>query len=63
MSLEWMDSNSQKVKLLSYVLVFDFTPPGIKERTKQALHFQTKEALLDEMQRVVEFIQSRHAHK
>ena len=32
MSLEWMESNADKVKLLHYVLVFDFTP--LKEEVK-----------------------------
>ena len=57
MSLEWMESNASKVKLIEYVLVFDFTPQGSEERIKKALSFQTKEQLLQEMQKVVEFVQ------
>ncbi len=56
MSLEWMDMSGDRVKLLEYVLVFDFTPPGSEERDKRVLSFQTKEELLDEMQKVVNFI-------
>ncbi len=56
MSLEWMDMSGDRVKLLEYVLVFDFTPPGSEERDKCVLSFQTKEELLDEMQKVVNFI-------
>ena len=56
MSLEWMEINGDKVKLIEYILVFDFTPPGSKERTKKLLSFQTKEELLNEMQQVVDFI-------
>ena len=56
MSLEWMDMSGDRVKLVEYVLVFDFTPPGSEERVKKVLSFHTKEELLDEMQRVVDFI-------
>jgi len=56
MSLEWMDMSGDKVKFIEYVLVFDFTPPGSEERNKKVLSFQSREELLDEMQRVVDFI-------
>jgi hypothetical protein len=56
MSLEWMEMSGEKVKLIEYVLVFDFTPPGADERVKTILRFETKEALLTEMQKVVDFI-------
>ena len=56
MSLEWMDMSGDRVKLIEYVLVFDFTPQGSEERIKKVLSFQTREELLDEMQRVVNFI-------
>ena len=59
MSLEWMEMSGDRVKLLEYVLVFDFTPPGSEERIKRVLSFKTKEGLLEEMQKVVDFI---HAH-
>ena len=56
MSLEWMEMSGEKVKLIEYVLVFDFTPQGSEKREKKVLSFQTKEELLAEMQKVVEFI-------
>lgn len=56
MSLEWMEMSGDKVRLLKYVLVFDFTPQGSEERMKKVLSFATKEELLEEMQKVVEFI-------
>ena len=56
MSLEWMEMSGDRVQLVEYVLVFDFTPPGSEERIKKVLSFETKEELLDEMQKVVDFI-------
>lgn len=56
MSLEWMDTNADKVKLIEYVLVFDYTPPGNEKRVKTILSYPTKEKLLNEMQKVVDFI-------
>jgi hypothetical protein len=56
MSLEWMDMSGDKVKLIEYVLVFDFTPQGSEERVKTTFSFPTKEALLQEMQNVADFI-------
>ena len=56
MSLEWMESNAEKVQLVSYVLVFDFTPIGSEERSKKVLSFASKEELLEEMQKVAEFV-------
>ena len=60
MSLEWIDMNAEvikegKVKVVHYVLVFDFTPlnEDVKERT--TLVFKSKEALMDEIQVVAKF--------
>jgi hypothetical protein len=55
MSLEWIEANKDKVKLISYVLVFDFTPAGSKDRIKKTLSFSTKEALFNEMQKLNDF--------
>ncbi len=52
MSLEWIDLYGEKVKLLYYVLVFDFTQPGEEEKNRTVLQFDTKEALMQEMQKV-----------
>ena len=60
MSLEWMDMTEEailsgKVKVVHYVLVFDFTPlnEDVKERT--TLVFKTKSELMDEIQVVAKF--------
>ena len=60
MSLEWMEMNEEvvksgKIKVVHYVLVFDFTPMSedVKERT--TLVFETKDALMDEIQVVAKF--------
>lgn len=52
MSLEWTDMNGDKVKILRYVLVFDFTPHGQEEKIKTIINFDTKEELIDELQKV-----------
>lgn len=55
MSLEWMESNADKVKLVHYVLVFDFTPLNEEVKHKQTLVFNTKEELFDAMTEVAKF--------
>jgi hypothetical protein len=57
MSLEWFDLYGDKVKLLNYVLVFDYTPPGENVRDKISLEFETKEELIETMQEVAQFFQ------
>ena len=57
MSLEWFDLYGDKVKLLNYVLVFDYTPPGENVRDKISLEFDTKDELLEIMQEVAQFFQ------
>jgi hypothetical protein len=56
MSLEWEELYGDKVKIVHYVLVFDFTPlhEDVKERT--TLVFQTKEALIKEIQEVAKYL-------
>lgn len=56
MSLEWEELYGDKVKIVHYVLVFDFTPlhEDVKERT--TLVFETKEALLEEIQKVASLL-------
>ncbi len=61
MSLEWMDMSGDRVELIEYVLVFDFTPQGADERIKKVLSFATKEELIEEMQKVADFINA-NAH-
>ena len=54
MSLEWTDLNEDKVKVLRYILVFDFTPFNQEEKIKTTLSFNTKDELILEMQKVSE---------
>ena len=55
MSLEWFDLYGEKVKLLNFVLVFDYTPAGEDIRDKKVLEFETKEELIEVMSEVAEF--------
>ncbi len=57
MSLEWFDLYGEKVKLIHYVLVFDYTPPRESQRDKKVLEFAAKEALIETMQEVAQFFQ------
>jgi len=56
MSLEWIDTYADKVKIVHYVLVFDFTPlhEDVKERT--TLVFQSREELITEIQEVAKYL-------
>ena len=55
MSLEWMQSNGDKVKLLHYVLVFDMTPLTEEVKNKKTLTFATREELITQMTEVARF--------
>ncbi|MEN8304539.1 MAG: hypothetical protein ABFQ64_10770 [Campylobacterota bacterium] len=60
MSLEWMEMNekvleSGKIKLVHYVLVFDFTPLNEDVKDRTTLVFETKDELMDEIQKVAKF--------
>ncbi|MDQ1264153.1 MAG: hypothetical protein QG559_1154 [Campylobacterota bacterium] len=57
MSLEWAEMNGEKVKINSYVLVFDFTQSGEKSRDKKELHFDSRDELIFAMQEVAQFFQ------
>ena len=50
MSLEWEELYGEKVKIVHYVLIFDFTPLNEDVKDRTTLVFQTKEALIEEMQ-------------
>jgi len=52
MSLEWEELYGDKVKIVHYVLVFDFTPLNEDVRDRTTLVFQSKEALIEEIQKV-----------
>jgi len=56
MSLEWTDINGDKVKVLNYILVFDLTPHAQEEKIKTTLKFSSKDELIQEMQKVSEFL-------
>ena len=56
MSLEWCEMYAGRVNIVNYVLVFDFTLPSDDEKTKTILEFETKEALLEEMNEVAKFL-------
>lgn len=55
MSLEWMEDNADKVKLVHYVLVFDFTSLNDNIKNKQTLVFDTREELIQAMTEVAQF--------
>lgn len=57
MSLEWIDENVDKVKLLHYVLVFDLSPLNAEEKIKKVLRFDSKEELFTSMQEVAKFFE------
>ncbi len=52
MSLEWEELYGDKVKIVHYVLVFDFTPLHEEVKDRTVLIFQTKNALIEEIQKV-----------
>ena len=58
MSLEWFDLYGDKVELKSYVLVFDYTPPGENVRDKKVIEFANKEELIETMGEVAQFFQN-----
>ena len=57
MSLEWMEMNEDKIKLVNYVLVFDSTPRDSDDRKRVVLEFDTKEELFEVMNEVAVFFQ------
>lgn len=59
MSLEWMEDNAQKVKLIHYVLVFDFTPRDQEIKDKKILTFDTKDDLIVAMSDVAQLFEKQ----
>jgi len=55
MSLEWEELYGDKVKIVHYILVFDFTPLNEDVKDRTTLIFETKNELLAEMQEVAKF--------
>lgn len=56
MSLEWEELYGEKVKIVHWVLVFDFTPLNEDVKDRTTLIFDTKEALLEEIQEVAKYL-------
>ena len=56
MSLEWMELYANKIKLVHYVLVFDFTPPNEDVRVRTVLTFPSHEDLMDEIHEVAKYL-------
>jgi len=56
MSLEWEELYGNKVKIVHYVLVFDFTPLNEEVRERTILTFDTKELLLKEINKVAKYL-------
>ena len=52
MSLEREELYGDKVKIVHYVLVFDFTPLHEDVKDRITLVFETKDALMQEIQKV-----------
>ena len=50
MSLEWEELYGDKVTIVHYVLVFDFTPLNEDVKDRTTLVFKTKDELVSEMQ-------------
>ncbi len=58
MSLEWIETNQEKVTLRSFVLVFDFTPLNEDVKDRVVLEFDTKEELFETMNEVAQLFQN-----
>ena len=56
MSLEWEELYGTKVKIVHWVLVFDFTPLNEDVKDRTTLIFTTKEELLAEIQKVAKYL-------
>jgi len=56
MSLEWIDLYADKIKIVHYVLVFDFTPLNEDVKDRTTLVFQTREELIAEIQEVAKYL-------
>lgn len=52
MSLEWFDLYGEKIKFISFVLVFDFTKQNEEEKVRTVLEFDTKDELIKTMEEV-----------
>ncbi len=57
MSLEWVELYGDKVKLVSYILVFDFTPLNEDVKERVTLSYETKDELVATMTEVAQLFQ------
>lgn len=57
-SLEWAEMKKDAIRIDSYVLVFDFDPPGEVPEHRKILYFDTREALFAAMQHVSDIFES-----
>lgn len=55
MSLEWCELYGEKVEILSYILVFDYTPQGENLKDRVVLRFASQDELIDAMNEVARF--------
>ena len=56
MSLEWEELYGDKVTIVHYVLVFDFTPLSEDVKDRTTLVYETKEELMAEIQEVAKLL-------
>jgi len=56
MSLEWEELYGERVKIVNYVLVFDFTPLNEDVKDRVVLEFESKEQLIAEIQEVAKYL-------
>lgn len=55
MSLEWIELYGDKVEILSFILVFDFTLAGEDVKDRTVLEFKTQQELQHAMKEVAQF--------
>ena len=57
MSLEWADLYGTKVKIVSYILVFDYTPLKEEVKNRKVIECDTRDELVEVMNEVAQFFQ------
>ncbi len=57
MSLEWADLYGTKVKIVSYILVFDYTPFKEEVKNRKVIECDTRDELVEIMSEVAQFFQ------
>lgn len=56
MSLEWEELYGEKVSIVHYVLVFDFTPLNEDVKDRTTLVYETRDELMHEIQEVAKYL-------